>query len=378
MRRAIELFNRGRIKEIIKIMEECYKERYSRQMLFQELGDDGQERLARSKAAVIGCGALGTVIASGLARAGIGRLVLIDRDVVEWSNLPRQMLFEEKDVGLPKAVAAEMHLKAVNSAIEITGLVTDFNSMTAESLIAEADIVLDGTDNFAARFLMNDTCLKLGIPWIYGAVLGATGCSLTIQPDHPPCLRCLMPEPPEAGSFPSCHQAGVINPAPGLIGAVEVAETLKVLSGVKTDQRLLEVDLWQRNYRLMNVSDAARIDCPACNGRYDYLHTETGGYSPLYMGEASVQLYDTVKAGRVDLDKLAGRLSGRGKVCNNGYVLSLRQESRSVYFFTDGRVIVRGMDDPAQARQLLKDYIGTSRPGQGISGEDEGCRAGHE
>ncbi len=336
-------------------MEGYYKKRYSRQMLFQGIGDGGQERLASSRAVIIGCGALGTVIANGLARAGIGQLVLIDRDVVEWSNLPRQMLFEERDIGLPKAVAAEMHLRAVNSGIEITGLARDFNAKTAESLVAGADIVLDGTDNFAARFLINDICLKLGIPWIYGAVLGATGCSLTIQPDYPPCLRCLIPEPPEAGTFLSCHQAGVINPAPGLIGAVEVAEALKVLSGVQTDQRLLEVDLWQRNYRLVNVAGAARFDCPACNGQYDYLHTETGNHSPLYAGEASVQLYNTAKAERVDLDELAGRLAGQGKVCNNGYVLSLRQENRSVYFFTDGRVIVRGTDDPAQARLLLKE-----------------------
>ncbi|MDD3925865.1 MAG: ThiF family adenylyltransferase [bacterium] len=342
-------------------MDEYCKDRYSRQMLFQGLGEDGQERLAASRAVIIGCGALGTAIANGLARAGIGRLVLVDRDVVELSNLPRQMLFEEGDIGLPKAAAAEMHLKKINSAAEITGLVADFNPDTAESMVAGADIVLDGTDNFAVRFLMNDVCLKQGIPWVYGAVLGARGYSLTIIPDRPPCLRCLMPEAPEPGTFPSCHQAGVINPVPSLIGSVEVAEALKVLSGAATDRRLLEVDLWQRNYRLVDVTGAARSDCPACDGRYDYLNAEAGNHSPLYVGEASVQLYDAAEAGGFDLGEIAGRLAGKGEVRNNGYVLSFIQESGSFYFFTDGRVIVRGTDDPGHARQLLAEYTGDSR-----------------
>lgn len=342
-------------------MDERYKERYSRQTLFQGLGEDGQRRLATACAVVIGCGALGTAIANGLARAGVGRLVLIDRDVVELSNLPRQMLFEERDIGLPKAAAAEMHLKAINSGVAITGRVTDFNPDTAESLVDGADIVLDGTDNFAGRFLINDVCLKLGIPWVYGAVLGAQGYSLTILPSRPPCLRCLMPDLPEPGTFPTCHQAGVINSAPGLIGAVEVAEALKVLSGAATDRRLLEVDLWRREYRLVDVSGAAGADCPACGGRYDFLEVGAGSHSPLYVGEASVQLYDAAAAGPVNLDELAGRLSGQGEVRNNGYVLSLMREDSSLYFFNDGRVIIRGTDDPVLARQLLAECVDNSR-----------------
>ena len=245
--------------------------RYAKQIIFPEIGEEGQQKLSRSRVVIIGCGALGTVTASILVRAGIGTVRIIDRDFIETHNLQRQILFDEKDIEerLPKAVAAERHLKKVNSSINIEGIVADVNYTNIEKYVDGFDLILDGLDNMETRYLLNDVSLKKNIPWIYGAAVSSMGMTMTIIPHVTPCLRCYSPYT-EAGPLLNCDTSGVISPAPVTVGALQSTEAIKVLIGSGDITRdLLYIDVWTGAFN--RVKTHSRSDCPPDNGKYDFL-----------------------------------------------------------------------------------------------------------
>jgi molybdopterin/thiamine biosynthesis adenylyltransferase len=337
-------------------------ERYSRQMILPGWGRGGQERLAERTAVVVGCGALGSHIASHLARAGVGRLVLADRDFVEWHNLPRQALYAEDDAaaGLPKAVAAARRLRQINSLVEIEEHVVDVNADTVERLIAGADVVLDGADNFEVRYLVNEACVKLDVPWVYGGVLGSYGLTTAILPGETPCLRCLLGPMPPPGSVPTCETVGVLGPAVAVIAALEATEGLKIL----LDQReallhsLVMVDVWSGDFDRAQAQ-RSKARCPVCDdGQYELLDAERGSMATVLCGRNAVQISPR-PAQSLDLAMLAERLAEAGSVTINRYLLRLDVEGWQLTVFPDGRAIVKGTDDPAQARALYARYVGS-------------------
>ena len=247
-------------------------DRYSRQVIFPPIGEEGQRRLSDSFVAVIGCGGLGTMIASTLVRAGIGRTRIIDRDRIECHNLQRQVLFSEEDIhnGLPKAVAAERFLRKVNSSVEVEGIVADVDRASIEGLVAGADVIMDGMDNFEGRFLVNDVSLKHGIPWVYGSAVGSCGMTMSIIPGKTPCFRCLTGSQPPPGMPGTCDTAGIVGAAPSVIGALQSAQAIRILIGEDVSpQYLTLVDVWLGDFRRLRTG--YRKDCPGCQGRYDYL-----------------------------------------------------------------------------------------------------------
>jgi len=338
-------------------------ERYSRQILFEEIGEAGQARLAGSTAVIVGCGALGAVQAETLARAGVGRLVLVDRDFVEESNLQRQIMFEESDAlaRLPKSVAASRRISRVNSEIKVESVVTDLNFENVEETIAGANVVLDGTDNFETRFLINDACIKLGVPWIYGAAVSSYGLTMTIVPGESPCLRCVLEIMPDPGSGPTCDTAGVILPIVSAIASIQCAEALKLLVGRmdKLHRSLVRVDVWDFDIRrldLVGVTDQSK--CPACGRReFEYLRGTGRQVTTRLCGRNAVQI---ARSGRkeIDLLALARRLSSAGQVDVNDFLLRFRTDGYDITVFRDARSIIRGTDDPGVARSLYARYIG--------------------
>ena len=252
-------------------------DRYSRQILFPGIGVEGQRKLAGSSVVVIGCGALGSTIASGLVRAGVGKLRVVDRDFIEYHNLHRQALFDEDDVraGLPKAIAAERHLKKVNSSVEIEGIVADVNYTNVARLVRDADVILDALDNLETRFLINDASLKYNIPWVYGGVVASSGTTMTIIPHETRCFRCVTPSPGKGGIIPTCDTAGVISPAPWIVGSIQTAEAMKILVGAEEINRdLIVFDVWQGTFH--RVKTIPREGCPACQGNYEFLEGKAG------------------------------------------------------------------------------------------------------
>jgi adenylyltransferase/sulfurtransferase len=337
-------------------------ERYSRQVLFGGIGPDGQRRLAESSATVVGCGALGSVVASTLARAGVGRLRLIDRDVVEESNLQRQFLYTEEDVRSlkPKAIAARDHLLAANSLIQVETEVADLNPDNAVRLLSGSDLILDGTDNFETRFLINDVSVRHGIPWIYAACLGSYGVTLSIFPGETACLRCLMEEPPPPGTTPTCDTAGIIGPIVGLIASVQAAEALKFLSGREEEMSdaLLSVDVWTQSVNRVEVPrGGGRRRCETCDGlEFEFLSGK-GTRPAVLCGRDAVQIMPSARHA-LDLAELAERLQGAGSVERSDFLLRFAAEGCALTVFPDGRAIVAGTSDPAIARTLYARYIG--------------------
>jgi len=337
-------------------------ERYSRQMVLPGWGREGQERLASKTAVVVGCGALGSHIAAHLARAGVGRLVLADRDFVEWHNLPRQALYDEADAanGVPKAVAAARRLRAINSLVEIEEHVIDVNADTVEGLLAGADMVLDGADNFEVRYLVNEACVKHGIPWVYGGVLGTYGLSAVILPGETPCLRCLLGPMPPPGAVPTCEMAGVLGSVVALVAALEVTEALKLLLDRRDELLggLVMVDVWSGDFERAQTQKG-QAACPVCDeGRYELLDAARGSTTAVLCGRGAVQI-NPHPAQPVNLKALAARLAGLGEVVVNEYLLRLDVEGRQLTVFPDGRAIVKGTDDPAQARALYARFVGS-------------------
>ena len=335
--------------------------RYSRQELFFGIGREGQERIRAARVAVVGCGALGSVLAETMARAGVGGLTVIDRDFLELSNLQRQSLFDEDDVarGLPKAAAAEARLRRINSDVDVRGLVADLAADNAATLLRGATLVLDGTDNFETRFLLNDVCVREGIPWVYGACVGAYGLALLVRPRVTPCPRCVL-EMPAPGSGPTCDTSGVVAPIVHVVAGIQSAEALKVLAG-RTDAFLpgiVTVDLWQGTFDVMDLRGQAP-SCPACTaGRYDYADAAGTGLSTVLCGRDAVQVRPPPGT-RVDLPALAGRLAAAGDVTANEYLVRFRAGEGEMVVFADGRAIVKGVTDAAQARSVYARYVGS-------------------
>jgi adenylyltransferase/sulfurtransferase len=336
-------------------------ERYNRQIAFPGIGAAGQEKLLRAKAVIIGLGALGSVIAAELARAGVGSLRLLDRDYVERSNLARQALYTENDADaqLPKVIAAANHLAEINSGIAIDPIVADINSSNIESFVLGADIVLDGSDNFELRALINEACVKHHIPWVYGGALAAVGAVMPILPGQGPCFRCLTPDTPAPGSYPTCVTAGILNMTSHTIASIEAAEAVKILIGRmgRDDPNYISIDLWN------NAFDAIRVerdpDCPVCGkGIYEFLEKEADDDALLPLcADGSFQITPTTR-GAIDLDAFAGRFSAIGHVIHNPYLLRFDNESVSFNLFRDGRAVIRNARDAADARRIYAEYIG--------------------
>jgi molybdopterin/thiamine biosynthesis adenylyltransferase len=332
--------------------------RYSRQSRFAPLGLDGQERIRTASVAVIGCGALGTVEAEILVRAGVGRLRIIDRDFVEWSNLQRQFLFEESDAaeGLPKAIAAARRLARVNSEVTLEPLVADLTPANIDELLEGVGLILDGTDNFEARFLINDYAVNAGIPWIYAAAVGSYGLKLAIVPGRTACLRCVYPEPPP-GSQPTCETEGVLAPVTAAIAALAAGDALKLLArgpeAVAT--RLTTVDVWTGEVR-QTVPPARDPDCPCCMKR-DFVHLTGQRRAPISLcGRNAVQIHERFRP--VDLPDLARRLAPLATVRANDFAVRASIDAYELTVFPDGRAIIKGTTDPALARSLYARYVG--------------------
>jgi len=334
-------------------------EKYSRQVLFPPIGAEGQQKLLRSSAVIVGCGALGTAQASALVRAGVGRVRIVDRDFVEESNLQRQTLFDESDAAenLPKAIAAERKLRSINSEVQVEGVVADAESRNVESLVEGFELILDGTDNFETRYLLNDVALKLRIPWIYGAVVASYAATLTIVPGRTPCLACVFPEPPQ-GLHDTCDTVGVIAPAVAWAAAVQVTEALKIFLG-RFDElhaSLLAFDIWKNQYQ--QIRPAINPECRAC-GKGEFVHLRgSGQIHTTLCGRDAVQISQR-ESRRLDLGALKARLEKLGAVRANEFLLRCRLDPYELTIFLDGRAIIKGTDDPAVARGIYAKYIGS-------------------
>ena len=338
--------------------------RYRKQALFSGLGEAGQNRLEQSRAVLIGCGALGSVIAQTLVRAGVGFLRIVDRDFVDLSNLQRQVLYDEQDVAerLPKVIAARKKLTAINSEVTIEAHVADVSWTNIRSLVEGCELILDGTDNFEIRYLINDVSLETGIPWVNGGCIGAHGQVMPIFPGKTPCLRCLMSEIPEPGSTETCDTAGVIGPAVNVIASLQSVEALKILSGKPelAEPVLTVVDVWEGTWRRLKLSDSMRDSCPACSrGERLWLGGKRGAQSVVLCGRNSVQIAPGERL-RFTLADMSSRLTGHGTVRVTPFLLIYRPDSSDIEItlFADGRAIISGTSDPVRAKSLYAQYIG--------------------
>lgn len=336
-------------------------DRYSRQILFKPISREGQRKLLDSRVLIVGCGALGASHSETLARAGVGFIRIVDRDFVEFTNLQRQTLFSETDAKerLPKAIAAQNRLKQINSEIEIEAVVADVNFSNVENLIKDCDLVLDGTDNFQIRYLINDACIKHNKIWIYGAAVAAYGATMTVQPNVTPCLRCIFEEMPDAGSAPTCDTAGVIAPVINSISAIQTTESLKILTGNfdKLHKSLIQVDVWENDWRKIKLGEP-NIDCPTCGLRnFEFLETESSDFSAVLCGRDAVQIAPS-KPADLNLSALAEKLKNIGKVKQNEYLLRLTLEEHELTVFRDARAIIRGTDDVSTARSIYARFVG--------------------
>jgi molybdopterin-synthase adenylyltransferase len=337
------------------------QDRYSRQILFREIGEEGQRRLADAHVLVVGCGALGSAQIESLARAGIGRLRFVDRDFVEFSNLQRQTMFTEQDAEerLPKAIAVANHVLAINSEIQLDPEVADVNHSNIERLIANCDLVIDGTDNFDTRYLINDACVKHRVSWIYGAAVGSYGVTMTIQPNKTACLRCVFEEAPPPASAPTCDTAGVIMPIINVVAAVQTTEALKLLTGNVNDlhNSLLQFDVWRNETRAINPG-RPREDCETCGRRlFRTLEPTARDFAAVLCGRNAVQI-SPVSPTHLDFPALAERLRNIGDVKFNDYLLRFQTSDYELTVFQDARSIIKGTDQIATARSVYAKYIG--------------------
>jgi molybdopterin/thiamine biosynthesis adenylyltransferase len=337
-------------------------ERYARQIRFAPLGVDGQAALGRGRVLVCGCGALGSVIANTLARAGVGFLRIVDRDFLELNNLQRQVIYDEQDVrdNLPKAIAAQRRLQQVNSDIQIEAIVTDVNHTNIHELLNKIDVIADGTDNFETRFLLNDASHEMRIPWVYGGCVGAEGQSLTIIPGQTPCFRCIVTEPPPPGTTPTCDSAGILGSIVNVIASIEAAEVLKLLCGAKEaiNPGLTIVDLWTNQFRSVNLDNLRDgTECPTCQkGETPWLDGSRASQTAVLCGRDSVQL--SGMGSPVALDELQSRLSSFGTVTRNAFLIRACIEDLTITIFHDGRAVIGGTSDPARARTAYARYVG--------------------
>ena len=334
-------------------------ERYSRQILFRGVGAEGQRRLAAARVAMVGCGATGSATASLLARSGVGTIRIIDRDYVEPSNLQRQTLFDETDAkeSLPKAIAAARRIAAFNSEIVVEPRVADLTPDNIEVLLEGVSLVLDGTDNFETRYLVNDYAVSKTIPWIYAAAVGSYGVTLNILPGATACLACVFPDSPQ-GTFETCETAGILNSAVNLVASISASEALKFLVGAvdKLRRTLLSFDVWS-NERAEVASARPRAGCRAC-GERDFIHLAGSGRPHITLcGRNSVQIHERHRP--VDFAEMNDRLKPHGTVRHNDFVLKFWHEPYELTLFPDGRAIIKGTTDTAVARSLYARYIGS-------------------
>lgn len=334
-------------------------DRYSRQILFHGVGAEGQRRLAEARVAVVGCGATGSAVVSLLARSGVGTIRIIDRDYVEPSNLQRQTLFDEADAreSLPKAVAAARRIAAFNSQIVVEPQVADLTPENVEALLEGAQLILDGTDNFETRYLVNDFAVKRAIPWIYAAAVGSYGVTLNILPGTTACLACVFPESPQ-GTFETCETAGILNSAVNLVASIEATEALKQLVGAteKVRRTLLSFDVWT-NERAEVQAAKPRPQCRTC-GERDFIHLAGEGRPHITLcGRNSVQIHERHRP--VDFREMNERLKPHGVVRHNDFVLKFWHEPYEMTLFPDGRAIIKGTTDTGVARSLYARYVGS-------------------
>ncbi len=338
-------------------------DRYVRQMRYPPIGQEGQQRLLRARVLLCGCGALGSVLANTLVRAGVGFLRIVDRDFLELNNLQRQVLYDEQDVadGVPKVVAAEARLRRINSQVQIEAVVADVDHTNVERLMDGMDMLLDGTDNFETRFLLNDAAVKHQMPWVYGGCIGSEGQTMTIVPGHTPCLRCLMQDAPPPGSTPTCDSAGILAPIINVIASIQACEALKILTGhLEAISRALQVfELWDNRIRQVGLDSLREhVDCPACQGReFPWLEGRRGSHTAVLCGRNSVQLSYPDRH-PMDLEQLARKLEGVGQVTRNRFLLRVEVDRYKITVFADGRAIVGGTDDVSEARTVHAKYIG--------------------
>ena len=329
--------------------------RYSRQILLPEIGPSGQRKLGASRAVVIGCGALGTYSLGFLVRAGVGQVVVVDRDIVELSNLQRQTLFTEKDEGRPKAKAAEEALRTINSEIEIWGVVADLSFSNVEKLIRNATVVLDATDNMDTRFLVNDACVKQGIPWVYAGAVGTTGMVMPIVPKGP-CFRCVFPNLPQPGQLPTCDTVGIVNTLPSIVASLEATEAFKIMQGKQPTKELVFIDVWQSD--IQKISVRRNPDCKACGRRdFEFLQAKKRKFAASLCGRNAVQIVPAkeLKGGLSDLRR---RLSRLGDADIMDGVLKFKTKGVELTVFPDGRTIVGGTTDLTKAKTIFSKYVG--------------------
>jgi molybdopterin-synthase adenylyltransferase len=335
-----------------------HEERYSRQILFSAIGTEGQKRLRSARIAVVGCGATGSVVSGLLARAGVGKLVIIDRDYVEASNLQRQSLFDEADAAesIPKAIAAARKIAAFNSDIVVEPCVDDLTPGNIDSLLGGVQLVLDGTDNFETRYLLNDYSIKNSIPWIYMAAVASYGVTLNVLPGTTACLACIFPDPPQ-GTIETCETAGVLGPVVNMIAAIGAAEAIKILVGAeeKIRRTLLSFDIWE-NERAEMAARNPRSGCRAC-GEHDFIHLAGESRPHITLcGRNSVQIHERNRP--IDFREIGKRLHPHGTVRHNDFVLKFWRDPYEMTLFPDGRAIIKGTTDTAIARSLYARYVG--------------------
>jgi molybdopterin-synthase adenylyltransferase len=338
--------------------------RYARQVAFAPIGKLGQEKLLAARVAVVGAGALGAVALEQLARSGVGRIRVIDRDVVEDSNLGRQSLYTDADARarIPKAVATARHIASVNPHVTIEPSVAALHCGNVAALLADVDLVIDGTDNLDTRYLINDYAVQRGVPWIYGGCVGSRGLTAVVVPGTTRCLRCVYPDPPPPGTLDTCETAGVIAPIANLIASIEVVEALKLLTGAldRVRRTWICVDLWP--FRMIEVGgkeSGPRPDCPACGRRdFPFLQGQRGATVASLCGRDAVHVVPEHGAS-IDLDVLAERLSRIGRVKRHEFVLVVSIADQSLTIFDDGRALVKGTSDPGIARALYDRYVGS-------------------
>lgn len=343
-------------------LNEQFDGRYSRQERFGPIGKTGQEKLGAARVAIVGCGALGSVLAESMVRAGAGQVILIDRDFIELSNLQRQFLYDESDIeaGLPKAEAAARKLRVINSQVRIEPFITDANHESIEMLTDGADLILDGTDNLHTRYLINDVAIQRSIPWIYGAAQAGTGMALSVLPPGRPCLRCVFDSPPDPGQLETCETAGIIGPLIAIVAGYQATEALKILTGntEAVNRHLLTFDPWQNRFGQMKLASLDQ-GCVCCGeGKYEFLSGRLSLSTVALCGRNAVQIRPKKKGQKLDLEAMAERLSEVGGIQRSEFMLRLEVGEYQLTLFPDGRTIVKGTEEKDLARSLYAKYIG--------------------
>jgi adenylyltransferase/sulfurtransferase len=331
-------------------------ERYSRQILLKNIQEDGQKILSKSKVAIIGCGALGTTIADSLVRSGVGHIRLIDRDIIELNNLQRQNLFNEHDVGLPKAYVAAENLKEANSEIKIEYIIDDVNHKNIVKFIKDVDVVLDGTDNMLIRFLINDACVKHNIPWVYGGAIETYGMTMNIIPQKTPCFRCIIHDLPATGLLPTCDTVGVLNSIPNIIASIQSTETIKIILKKNVNNDLLIYDIWSHDFQKIKIKK--KNDCICCTQHeYEFLNAIKSENMIFLCGKGAIQI-TPAKMMELSFEDLAQKLQKVGDVENREVILRFNIPNYELNIFRNGRTIIIGTNDKKIAKSLYSKYVG--------------------